>query len=62
LEERGISLRYIQEMLGHFDLKTTRRYLHSTEKTIRDIGEKISESMQENEQRPAENIIQFKIS
>jgi integrase/recombinase XerD len=40
LEERGISLRYIQEMLGHFDLKTTRRYLHSTEKTIRDTKKK----------------------
>jgi integrase len=62
LEERGISLRYIQEMLGHYDLRTTRRYLHSTEKTIRDIGEKIGESMRQNEQKPAENIIQFKIS
>jgi integrase/recombinase XerD len=62
LEERGISMRYIQEMLGHFDLKTTRRYLHSTEKTIRDIGEKIGESMRQNEQKSAENIIQFKIS
>jgi site-specific recombinase XerD len=25
LEERGVYLRYIQEMLGHFDLKTTSR-------------------------------------
>jgi integrase/recombinase XerD len=44
LEERGISLRYIQEMLGHSDLKTTKIYLHSTEKTIREIGKKISEA------------------
>jgi len=42
LEERGVSLRYIQDLLGHSDLKTTKTYLHSTEKTIRDIGSKIS--------------------
>jgi integrase/recombinase XerD len=59
LEERGVSLRYIQEMLGHFDLKTTRRYLHSTEKTIRDIGKKITEARQ---QEPEENVVEFKTS
>jgi site-specific recombinase XerD len=59
LEERGISLRYIQEMLGHSDLKTTKRYLHSTEKTIRDIGRKITETMQ---QEPEKEVIEFKIS
>jgi integrase/recombinase XerD len=41
LEARGVPLRYIQELLGHFDLKTTLGYLHSPEGTIRDIGKKI---------------------
>jgi integrase/recombinase XerD len=40
LEEKGVPLRYIQELLGHSDLKTTKIYLHSTEKTLRIIGEK----------------------
>jgi integrase/recombinase XerD len=59
LEERGISLRYIQEMLGHSDLKTTKIYLHSTEKTIRDIGKKITEARQ---QEPYTRIAEFKTS
>jgi integrase len=42
LEARGVSLRYIQDLLGHSDLKTTKTYLHSTDATIRDIGRKIT--------------------
>jgi site-specific recombinase XerD len=38
-------------MLGHSDLKTTKGYLHSTEKTIRDIGKKISERMQQEPEK-----------
>jgi integrase/recombinase XerD len=59
LEERGVSLRYIQDLLGHSDLKTTRRYLHSTDSTIRDIGKKIAESRQKE---PEKNAVEFKIS
>jgi site-specific recombinase XerD len=48
LEERGVSLRQIQDLLGHTDLKTTKGYLHSVEGHIRKIGEKISEAYHQN--------------
>lgn|GEM_PF-6281126 len=28
LQEKGIDIRYIKDMLGHFDIKTTERYTH----------------------------------
>jgi site-specific recombinase XerD len=65
LEARGVSLRYIQDLLGHSDLKTTKIYLHTTEKTIRDIGMKITEAREkaQPEQKDDEhNIVTFKVS
>jgi integrase/recombinase XerD len=45
LEARGVSLRYIQDLLGHSDLKTTKIYLHTTEGTIRKIREEIEAAL-----------------
>jgi integrase len=58
LETRGVSLRYIQDLLGHSDLKTTKTYLHSTDQTIRDIGKKI-ETARNEQPKPQENASQF---
>jgi integrase len=45
LEARGIPLRYIQELLDHSDLKTTKIYLHEAADTIGAISAKIGEAM-----------------
>ncbi|MBK7987743.1 MAG: tyrosine-type recombinase/integrase [Ignavibacteria bacterium] len=37
LEENGATSRFIQELLGHRDLKTTLRYTHVTDKSISKI-------------------------
>jgi hypothetical protein len=49
-------------MLGHSNLKTTKGYLHSTAKTIRDIGKKISEARQQAQEPEDKNIVEFKTS
>ena len=65
---RGVPLWYVQELLGHVDKKTTEGYLQMTGKTIRDIGEKITEAREEALQEEAQqkeankNIIQFRKS
>ncbi|MDR2259051.1 MAG: hypothetical protein LBE14_07890 [Treponema sp.] len=51
MEEKGVSLRYIQELVGHSDLKTTENYLHSAEKTIWNIGRKNTETREKHEQQ-----------
>ena len=44
LEGHGVPLRQIQEQLGHISLKTTRRYLHITDRMLADMKDKTSEA------------------
>ncbi|MDR2865752.1 MAG: tyrosine-type recombinase/integrase [Spirochaetaceae bacterium] len=60
LEEKGIPLRHIQELLGHYDLKTTIGYLHTAGGTIRKIGQKITEAREHKVE--TEKVAEFKIS
>jgi integrase len=57
LEARGVPLRYIGDMLGHSNLKTTKGYLHTVSGAINDMGAKI-DGMAKQE----EKVVEFKIS
>ncbi|MEO6328157.1 MAG: tyrosine-type recombinase/integrase [Ginsengibacter sp.] len=34
LPEKGTDIRYIKDILGHFDIRTTERYLHVSKKEM----------------------------
>jgi site-specific recombinase XerD len=61
LEAKGVPIRYIQEILGHSDEETTKIYLHSPEKMIRDVSKKISEAGTEGKGEE-KKILDFKVS
>lgn len=47
LEKQGASLRYIQDILGHSDLKTTKGYLHTPSDMINQLTNRINNKNQE---------------
>lgn len=38
LLDKGTDIRYIKDLLGHFDIKTTERYLYVSKKELVNIG------------------------
>ena len=71
MEEAGTPIRYIEQILGHSEKesgriggnKTTKIYLHTPEKAIIDVGQKVSarkEALEKNE--AAEKILNFQAS
>jgi integrase len=76
LESQGVAIRYIEEILGHSVKEsgrtfgrheTTKIYLHTPEKMIREVGEKITAAREKAkeakpEQKPQEenNVLEFK--
>ena len=35
--EKGLDIKYIKDILGHFNIKTTERYLHVSKEKLKNI-------------------------
>jgi integrase/recombinase XerD len=46
LLDKGTDIRYIKDLLGHFDIKTTERYLHVSKQKLVNIISPLDDLMQ----------------
>jgi integrase/recombinase XerD len=61
LLDKGVPMKHIQDLLGHAHLKVTKKYTHLLEKTMREIGNKVS-TVREEHQAEKEKIVEFMVS
>lgn len=45
LLDKGTDIRYIKDLLGHFDIKTTERYLHVSKRQLVNITSPLDDLM-----------------
>lgn len=45
LFEKGVDIRYIKDLLGHFNIKTTERYLHVARNQLVNISSPLDDLM-----------------
>ena len=51
LLEKGIDVKYIKELLGHFDIRTTERYLHVSKDKLVNIVSPLDSLYESQEHR-----------
>ena len=49
LFEKGVDIKYIKDLLGHFDIKTTARYLHVKREQLVNIESSLDSLMTKDE-------------
>ena len=47
LPDKGTDIKYIKDLLGHFDIKTTERYLHVSKQKLVNIISPLDDLMKE---------------
>ncbi len=59
LLEKGVDIRYIKDLLGHFSIKTTERYLHVAREKLVFIASPLDYLFKKGEERPLIGLTQY---